>query len=329
MGLGKLRWGILGVAQINRRLIPALQRAATAELRAIASRSLDRAQSAARRDQIPVAYGRYEDLLDDPEIDAVYIPLPNSLHAHWTVEAARRGKHILCEKPLAANADEAQEMVQCCREHGVRLMDGFFWPHHPRTVELRRLIDSGSIGELRHVNGAFTFRLDMDPANIRLQPELAGGSLMDIGCYPVYGARWAFQAEPTRVFATAEWQGGVDVTMSAVMEFPGGRTALINCGFTTPFRGYLEMVGTERTVTVADMWLPGPRATYRIHRPDDSVEKEIGIEGADQIVCMVDNFGQAVLEGREPSPSPDQAVQTMRVLDALRESARTGRPVSL
>src|SRR5262249_19066938 len=147
---------------------------------------------------IPKAFGSYEELLNDPEIDIAYNPLPNSLHGYWTKRAAECGKHVLCEKPLAPTAREAQEVLRYCQHMGIKLMDGFMWPHHPRTAELRKLLDRGSIGQIRRVDGAFTFRLEqLDPTNIRLQPELGGGSLLDVGCYPVFGIRWALAAEPT------------------------------------------------------------------------------------------------------------------------------------
>jgi predicted dehydrogenase len=325
---GLVRWGILGVAKINDRLIPAFRQAANAELRAIASRSADRARAAAAGADIPAAYGSYEALLADPEIDAVYIPLPNALHAEWTVRAAEQGKHILCEKPLASDAAEARRVVEACRRHGVRLMDGFMWPHHPRTARLRRFLDDGGIGEPRVVNGSFTFLLDLDPANIRLQSELAGGSVMDVGCYPVYGARWVFGAEPVRVFAVAQWRNGVDLAMTGLMEFSGGRTATFDCGFTLPMRQSLEIFGTEGRVWVRDMWLPAARASFKVFR-DDGPPEDHAVEPADQIVRMIEHFGRAVREERDPSPGPGQAVATMRVLDALRESARTGRPVEV
>ena len=194
----RLRFGILSVAKINDRLIPAFKKAQNAELRAIASRDLGRARQAASAAGLPVAHGSYEALLADPTIDAVYIPLPNTLHDEWARRAADAGKHVLCEKPLTPTAAQAQALVDYCRAKGVTLMDGFMWPHHPRTAEMRRLIDAGEIGEVRRVSGAFTFRLPMDAGNIRLQPGMAGGSLLDVGCYPVYGIRWAFGEEPVR-----------------------------------------------------------------------------------------------------------------------------------
>jgi predicted dehydrogenase len=321
----KLRWGILGVASINDRVLPSFLRARNVELRAIASRSVDRAKSAALAAGIPVAHGSYAALLDDPNIDAVYIPLPNMLHDEWTRKAAERGKHIWCEKPLCTTAAAAQSLVDFCRGKGVKLMDGFMWPHHPRTAHLRRFLDSGGIGEIRRVGGSFSFQMKpLDPNNIRLKCELGGGSLLDVGCYPVYGIRWAFGAEPVRAMATAKMQNGVDVEMNGILNLADGRMATFDCGFTLPFRGWLEIVGTEGTVEVPEMWLPLPRASYAIRREGKPLE-EVVIEGEDQIQHMIENFSCAVLENRPVMPSPDEAVKTLRVLDALAKSAREGR----
>ena len=325
---GKLRWGILGVAKINERLLPAFAKARNAEVRAIASRSRDKAQAAARAAGIPVAHGSYEALLDDPTIDAVYNPLPNTLHDEWTRKAAERGKHILCEKPLCPTAAEAQKLVSFCRVMRVRLMEGFMWPHHPRTAKLRQFLRSGAIGPIVRVGSAFTFPLPLEPNNIRLKPEMAGGSLLDVGCYPVFGIRWAFSAEPIRAYATAVDQFGVDVSMSGLLWFADGGVGAFDCGFTMPLRMGVEIVGTEGVVRVPDMWLPAPRASFLVEREGQPTE-EICIENEDQIVHMIEDFGRAVLEQREPVPSPDEAVKTLRVLDALGMSARTGQAVTV
>jgi predicted dehydrogenase len=324
-----LRWGILGVAKINERLLPAFARAGNAELRAIASRSPERARAAATAAGIPVAHGSYEALLDDSTIDAVYIPLPNTLHAEWTRAAAERGKHVLCEKPLCPTAVEAASLVAFCQARGVCLMDGFMWPHHPRTARLRRLLDSGTIGEVRRVAGAFTFRLEpLDPSNIRLRSELGGGSLLDVGCYPVYGIRWAFGAEPVRAYAAAVYRHGVDVELNGLLWLADGRTAAFDCGFTLPYRGWLEITGSEGVIVVPQMWVPRGRATLEIHRPERAPE-EVRVEGEDQIVHMLEDFGRAVLERQPVRPPPDEAVRTLRVLDALARSAREGQPVAV
>jgi xylose dehydrogenase (NAD/NADP) len=323
-----VRWGILGVAKINQRLLPAFRRARHLELRAIASRSLERAREAARAANIPVAHGSYEALLADPQIDAVYIPLPNTLHAEWTRRAAEAGKHILCEKPLTPTAAEAEELLAFCKGRGVFLMDGFMWPHHPRTAQIRKQLDEGAIGTVQHVNSTFTFRLPMDPKNIRLQADLAGGGLLDVGCYPIFGIRWALGAEPVRVFATAEYRHDVDVRMSGMLWFPQGRTAGFDCGFTLPLRGWLEAVGTEGTLTIPDLWLPGERAAWRVQR-DGQAAQEHAITGADQIVHMLEDFSEAVLQRQPVQPDPVEAVRTLRVLDALARSARENRVVEV
>ncbi len=328
MAAKKLRWGILGVAKINDRLLPSFARAGNLELAAIASRSLDKARAAARAAGIPQAYGRYEDLLDDPHIDVVYIPLPNHLHAEWTRKAADRGKHVLCEKPLAPTADEAAELVAYCRQRRVRLMDGFMWPHHPRTARLRERLDAGAVGAVRRVTGTFTFRLPPDPANIRLQPAAGGGSLLDVGCYPVYGIRWAFGQEPVRAWATAHYEHGVDVAMSGMLWFAGGGVASFDCGFVHPMRQWFEVVGEKGTITVPEMWVPHDRPDFEVHRDGAAVERG-GAGGGEQIRCMLEHFSRYVLQDEPVRPDPEEAVKTLRVLDALARSAREGRAVEL
>ena len=329
----QLRWGILGVAAINERLMPAFRASKTVDLRAVASRSPDKAKAYAAKTGIPVSYGRYEDLLDDPVIDAVYIPLPNHLHAEWTRRAADRGKHVLCEKPLTPTAAEAEALVAYCRSKGVRLMDGFMWPHHPRTHKLRAFLDSGAIGEVTKVVAAFTFNLDGLPtSNIRMRPEAGGGGLLDVGCYTTYAIRWWMRAEPVAAFAKAVFVNGVDVAMSGVLTFADGRTAHFDCGFTHPLRTWVEIVGTKAVVRVPNMWIPDDRALFEVHRPgglfDQGVEV-IETPGENQMVHMLDDFAAAVLERREPDPNPDEAVKTGRVMDALARSAREGREVSV
>ncbi len=325
----KVHWGILGVANIRKRLLPAFAKTQHAQLRAIASRSLERAKTAAAEASIPVAYGSYEQLLDDPEIEAVYIPLPNTLHDEWTRKAAERGKHILCEKPLTPTAAEARELVAFCKAKGVRLMDGFMWPHHPRTHRLRQFLDAGGIGTIQRVSGSFTFKLEpLAPGNIRLQPELAGGSLLDVGCYPVYGIRWAFGAEPVRVFATARFQNDVDVEISGLLYFADGRMATFDCGFTLPLRGWLEITGSEGVVRISDMWVPTDPATFEVHR-DGHPTEVVSIANEDQIAHMIDDFNDAILHGKPVYPAPDEAVKTLRVLDALAASARSGKVVEV
>jgi predicted dehydrogenase len=323
MNTGKLRWGILGVANINRRLLPAFAKAKYADLRAIASRSPDRAADAAAESGIPASYGSYEGLLDSSEIDAVYIPLPNTLHDEWTRHAADRGKHILCEKPLTPTAAEAEALVTYCHAKKVALMDGFMWPHHPRTAHVKRFLLDGGLGDVRRVTAAFSFPLPPDPKNIRLCTDLAGGSLLDVGCYPIYAIRWAFGAEPVRVFAKARYfQGdGVDVEMNGLLVLGDGRAATFDCGFTLPYRAGVEITGTDGVLTIPDLWLPSRRATWVVRR-EGREPQEHAIDGADQIVEMIDEFSRAVLRGEPVRPHPAEATKTLKVLDALASSAR-------
>jgi xylose dehydrogenase (NAD/NADP) len=322
----KLRWGILGVAKINDRLLPSFARARNLELFGIASRSLDKALSAAEAAGIPKAYGSYDELLDDSSIDVVYNPLPNHLHAEWTRKAADRGKHVLCEKPLTPTAPEAAALVAYCRDRKVKLMDGFMWPHNPRTALIRDRLRGGAIGKVRRVTATFTFRLPMDADNIRLQAAAAGGSLLDVGCYPVYGIRWAFGREPVRVWATARYERGVDVEMNGTLWFPDGGMASFDCGFVHPMRQWLEIVGENGTITVPKMWVPDNIAGF-------DLRTEAGWKGegsaGDQIQQMLENFSHYVLDNAPVQPDSEEAVKTLRVLDALALSAREGRAVEL
>ena len=328
-----LRWGILGVAAINDRLLPAFRASVTADLRAVASRSLDKAKGYAAKAGIPVAHGSYEALLADPDVDAVYVPLPNHLHDEWTRKAADAGKHVLCEKPMTCDAASAERLVAYCRAKGVRLMDGFMWPHHPRTKKLGDFLKRGGIGRVTKVNAAFTFTLDGLPtSNIRMQPQAGGGGLLDVGCYTTYAIRWFMGAEPVRVFATATFVNGVDVATAGVLTFADGRTANFDCGFTHPLRTWVEVVGTEAVVRVPNLWIPDDRAVYEIHRQSGTFDQAVEVvetPGQDQMVHMLDDFAAAVREGREPVPNPDEAVKTLRVLDALARSAREGQEVAV
>jgi D-xylose 1-dehydrogenase (NADP+, D-xylono-1,5-lactone-forming) len=328
MASKKLRWGILGVAKINDRLLPSFARARNLELYGIASRSLDKALSAAETTGIPKAYGSYDELLADPTIDVVYIPLPNHLHAEWTRKAADRGKHVLCEKPLTPAASEAAALVAYCRDRKVKLMDGFMWPHNPRTAMIHDRLRGGAIGKVRRVTATFTFRLPMDADNIRLQAAASGGSLLDVGCYPVYGIRWALGQEPVRAWATARYERGVDVDMNGTLWFPDGGMASFDCGFIHPMRQWMEIVGDGGTLRVPEMWVPRAPAEFELLRDGAPVER-IGAGGSDQIQCMLENFSHYVLDNAPVQPDPEEAVKTLRVLDALAQSAREGRAVEI
>lgn len=325
----KVRFGVLGVAKINDRVFPSFAKTPHAELAGIASRDIQKSAEAAKHWEIPRHFGSYEELISDPDIDVVYNPLPNHLHDKYTRLAADHGKNILCEKPLCPTAPEAKALFDYCKSKNVVLMDGFMWPHHPRTQRLREILDSGRLGKVRRVHGSFTFPMDpIDPNNIRLQPEMGGGSLLDVGCYPVYGIRWAFGEEPVRATARAELKYGVDLEMAGIIEFANGRIATFDCGFTNPLRMHLEIVCEKGVLKVPRMWLPEPEASYEIEFSDGGREQGT-MPGHDQIACLIENLSMKVLGKTNSIPCGTNAYRTLSVLDALAKSARENRPIEV
>ena len=316
----RLRWGILGCARISRRgLIPGIRASATGALTALASRDGATARSWVEEFGIPRAYGSYEELIADPEVDAVYIPLPNELHRPWTCAAADAGKHVLCEKPLALVAAEAAAMAAHCRARGVVLMEAFMWRHQPRTAALRELVAGGAIGGLRLVRSSFSFPIT--PGDWRLDPARGGGALWDVGCYGVSTARLFAAAEPAAV-RSLERLGptGVDLSLTAELAFSDGVLAVLDCSFEQPFRCAYELVGTLGTIVVPDAYLPPARPVAHLRGPGG--DRELAFDGRDQYAAMVDAFARAVADGgRLPDPAEDGAAQ-MQVLDAIRAAAR-------
>jgi predicted dehydrogenase len=254
--------------------------------------------------------------------------LPNHLHAEYSRKAADRGKHILCEKPLTPTAPEAQSLVEYCSQKKVRIIDGFMWPHHPRTAVMRKLLDSGKIGKVTRVTAAFTFVLDnLDQSNIRLHNSMGGGSLLDVGCYTVYGIRWAMGQEPVKAFARAKYKYDCDVEMTAQLLFPDGSLASMDCGFTLPMRQWVEITGTQGTMTIRDLWVPDDEAKFDIHAGERT--ETHSVRGHDQIACMLDDFGTALIQNQDPTPHISEAIKSLKVLDALAKSAREGREVDI
>src|SRR5512137_1116848 len=253
-----LRWGLLGTARINRMLIPPLRVSAGNRLLAVASRDAARAAAYASEWGIERAHGSYEALLADPEIDAVYIPLPNHLHAEWTIRAARAGKHVLCEKPLALTVAEVDAMEAAAREAGIVLAEAFMYRHHPQTLKAKELLDGGAIGAVRFVRGTFSFPLNR-PNDVRLRPEWGGGCLWDVGCYPLSFTRFLLGAEPIEVFGSQVLgPTGIDETFAGQLVFPGGVLAQVDAGFRSPFRAELEIAGSTGTIRVRHPWKPDP-----------------------------------------------------------------------
>ena len=326
-----IRWGILGTARIARKIAAAIAQIDDVELAGVASRDLSRAKTWAHEHGARRAYGSYEALLTDPDIDAVYIPLPPSMHAEWTIAAADAGKHVLCEKPLAMNGAEAQRMADACAKAGVQLMDGVMWLHHPRTDEMQRAIASGSLGDLRRLTAAFSFHWDPLPLDdFRFRRDLGGGALLDLGWYCVGAALWAFGEPPRRVLADAYEQHGVDLRFSAWMWFRGDRMASFDCAFDTSMRKWLEVAGTRASIVCDDFtrpWKPD-KPRFWIHGAEGKASEHVSPAPL-QEVCMLRSFGDAIRSGRLRQEWPARAIETQRVCDALLQSARDGRPVAV
>ena len=323
----RIRWGILGTANIAvKRFIPGAAASSNGEVRAIASRDVERAREIAARLHIPVAYGSYRELLADPTVDAIYNPLPNSLHAEWTIAAAQAGKAILCEKPLADTSSEAQRMIDAARANGVLLMEAFMYRFHPQHERVREILEAGEIGDVRAVRTAFTFQLEpFDPANVRLQKDLAGGALMDVGCYCVNAARMVFREEP--LWACAQWDFreafGVDVSLAGVLTFSDARTATFDCGFRAAGQGSYTIAGTKGQIDVPTAFVPQPvDTTVRVIVGSDDREERIA--GVDQYRLEATEFADALLRRRPLRIGPDDAVATLRAIEALYRSAVAG-----
>ena len=244
----KLRWGVISTANIGRAAVnPAIQASRNGELLAVASREEERAREFAQKWEIPRHYGSYDALLDDASVDAVYIPLPNSMHREWTIRAAEKGKHILCEKPLALSADECREMDAAAEANGVKLMEAFMYRFHPRTQKVVEMVRAGVVGDLKLITSGFTFRLK-NSDNVRLRPEMGGGSLMDVGCYCVNVSRTIAGAEPAAVQAVAhQGPSGVDEQMVGTLRFEGGLLAQFDCALNMGRRESCLVAGTDPT----------------------------------------------------------------------------------
>ncbi len=321
----KLRWGILSTAKIGTdQVVPAIQQADNCEVVAIASRSADRAAVAARQLGIEHSFSSYDALLEQGDIDAVYIPLPNHLHAQWTTRAAQAGKHVLCEKPMALDATEAQAMADACDQAGVKFMEAFMYRLHPSWARVRALVADGRIGELRTVQSFFSYFND-DPANIRNQLETGGGALMDVGCYNVNLSRMLFGSEPTSVQSSIrrDPRFGTDVVTSAMLGFEGGGQAMFTCG--TQLESYqgVQIVGTRGRIEVEIPFnIPGDRET-RIFvtaggNPPVAPDTEtLTFEPVNQYTIQAELFAQAVLSNTPVPTAGSDGVANMAVIEAI------------
>ncbi len=323
--MSKVRWGVLSTADIGMsQVTPAIQNAMNCDVVAIASRDGDRAAAAATQLGIPDSYGTYEELLEAENIDALYIPLPNNMHAEWVTKAALAGKHILCEKPLAMSAKQAEEMVSVCDEAGVRLQEAFMYRHHPSWVEAVKLVRDGAIGKLRAVQSWFSYYND-DPENIRNRVVNGGGAVMDIGCYNINLSRMLFDAEPVNVHSVVRRDRamGVDILTSAILEFPGGGQSSFTCSIrSAPFQR-VQIFGTEGRIEIEIPFNIPPGRETRIHldivggQHDDASQRTIAFPTSNQYTIQAELFADSILNDTAVAVHPDDAVANMAVIEAI------------
>lgn len=320
--MSSVRWGLLGTARINRRLIPAMRTAARSTVAAVASRDQARADAYAREWDIPVAVGGYQALLSRDDIDAVYIPLPNSLHVEWTLAALDSGKAVLCEKPLALSPDDVDRVAEAARRTGRHAAEAFMYRHEPLTEAVVRLVRDGAVGALRHIESGFTY--NQSRANdVRLDGSLGGGALLDVGCYPVSYACLLVGRDITRAAGLAHYNGGgVDEAFTGALEFPGGRTASVHASFRAAFRTWLEITGSEGWMRVPNPFKPGPREIIEIERLGERSTVEV-TGSPELLVRQVSDFVATVLDGAPPVMPLDES---RRVAVALALLARRGAP---
>lgn len=326
----RLRFGLLGAARIARnQFLPGIRDSQHGEVVAIASRDTRRAEAFATEFQIPRVHDSYAAVLNDPDVDAVYVPLPNSLHETWTLDAARAGKHVLCEKPLSATADGAQRMADACRDAGVLLMEAFMWRHHPQNQRVRELIRDGVVGTPAVIRSSFTFVVS-DRTNVRLQQDLEGGSLMDVGCYGVNMARWFFESEPELAVGqqALDPRHNVDTSFAALLQFSDDRMAIIDSSFVTAARNTYTVEGAQGRIHVERAYRPdADPGRIVIVRPGQSDRVE-EIPPANQFALEIDHFAASVEAGRLLAPAEDGVAQA-RIIEALYTSARTNTTIAL
>jgi predicted dehydrogenase len=328
---GRVRWGVLGAAQIAlKKVIPGMQKSSRCEIVAIASRDLARAKTAAEQLGIQKAYGSYEELLKDPSIDAIYNPLPNHLHVPWSVKAAEAGKHVLCEKPIALTAEEAQQLIAVRDRTGVKIGEAFMVRAHPQWLRAREIVESGAIGELRSILSVFSY-FNTDPKNIRNIPEFGGGAVMDIGCYPITLSRWLFGREPQRVMSLIDRdpQLGIDRLSSAILDFAPGQAVFTCSTQLVPFQR-MQILGTRARIEMEIPYNIPPERPSRILIDDGSqlAGRNAQIEEfptCDPYTAQGEAFARAIQENTEVPVPLEDAVKNMAVIEAVLRSGQTAQ----
>ena len=321
-----MRLGLVSTADINRKLIPGAHASEKVELVAVASRDQERAEAYAREWEIERAYGSYEALLGDPDVDAVYIPLPNTMHREWSIRSLEAGKHVICEKPFSKRPEDVEAAFDAAERSGRLLTEAFMYRHNPQTDRVAALVREGAIGELRVVRSAFSYSL-YDTENIRLRTDVEGGSLMDVGCYCVSGSR-LLGGEPESVVGQAyTGPSGTDWVFTGALRFPGDVHALFDCGTCLPERDELEAIGTEGSLFLDDPW-HAYEPVIELRSSDGAVER-IELEPVDSYRLELENLADAIAGDAPLLLGREDALGQARAIDALFRSAESGAAVRL
>ena len=322
-----LNWGLLSTARINRALIPPLQVSKRNHLLAVGSRSQVSADAYAKEKKIERAYGSYEALLADPDVDVIYNSLPNHLHAEWTIRAVEAGKHVLCEKPIALSVDEVDAIKSAAHKHGRIVAEAFMYRHHPQTLKVQEIVRSGSIGAVRLIRGSFSFILSHE-GDVRLNPEWGGGSIWDVGCYPISYARSVIGEEPLEV---SGWQvtgdTGIDVTFTGQMRFRDDVIAQFDSSFILPFRAHVEIVGSHGILNIPHPFKPG--INEKIYLIRDEQSETITVKGQELYIGEVEDMADAILLGKNSLVSLDDSRANVAAIKALLDAARSGKSVHM
>jgi len=334
----KIRWGLLSTANINKALIDPIRQAQRSELVAVASRDEAKAQTYAQQNGIPQAYGSYEALLADPNIDVIYNPLPNTMHSEWTIKAADAGKHVLCEKPLVTTLAEFDQVAAAAQRNKVTIFEAFMYLHHPQTRQVQAMIAAGELGEIQQINGWFHFYLPPERAtNIRLSATLDGGSLWDVGVYPNSAAIVMAQAAGAGAAPATIWaskivgETGVDVAMRAQLHFANGLVAQISSGLRTPFREAVHIIGNRGAIHLIEPWKPGVtgKESRCVITTIDGGEQVMTTPAVNPYLCEVEAMEKCILDGAAPIVPLSLSRHFLRSALAIHEAARSGQVVKL
>jgi predicted dehydrogenase len=322
--MDKVRWGLLTTANINRKLIPAIRASSRGQLTAVASRNLTKVKAYAAEWGIPKVFGSYDEMLESDDVDAVYISLPNHLHAEWTVKALNSGKHVLCEKPLALSLEEVDQMKDAAEKNGRALAEAFMYRHHPQTKIVGEWVRSGRLGDITYLEAFFSFK-GMDADNVRLVPEWGGGGLWDIGIYPISLSQYVMGSPPEWVVGDqVVGDSGVDMVFSGHMHYSGQRVAHISCSFQTPFHTFAQIIGTDGILTLYRPFLQMDDGTHLYFTSNNGEREQVSVPAKELYLGEVQDMNGAILDGKKNYITLEESRNHVRTALALYTSAKIG-----